>query len=133
MLEDDSDDDEIIRCTSIVVNDSPTQSEELALVTPGPRAIDENKLDTESTSPEIFIGNSAIPTHTTPKHVSMVQCPLCFNQYSFEDSERHADSCFVWLIEDDQFPADEFESETESPECLSCSEEDNASQVVSKV
>ena len=45
----------------------------------------------------------------------------------FEDIERHADSCSMWLIEDDQLPADKFESETERPGCLSCSEEDNAS------
>ena len=62
----------------------------------------------------------------------MVHCPICFNLYSFEDIERRADSCSMWLIEDDQLPADEFESETESPGCLSCSEEDNASQVLSK-
>ena len=63
----------------------------------------------------------------------MVQCLICFNQYSFEDIERHADSCSMWLIEDDQVPADEFESETESPGCLSCSEEDNAYQFCQKL
>ena len=132
LLEDDSDDDEIIRCTSTIVNDTLTQSEDLALVTPGPQTADENRLDVQSTSSEIFTGNSAISTPTTSKRLSMVKCPICFNQYSLEDIERHADSCSMWLIEDDQLPADEFEPETESSGCLSCSEEDNASQVLSK-
>ena len=45
LLEDDSDDDEIIRGTSMIVNDSLTQTENLALVTPGLQTADENRLD----------------------------------------------------------------------------------------
>ena len=93
LLEDDSDDDEIIRGTSMIVNDSLTQTEDLALVTPGLQTADENRLDVQSTSSEIFTGNSVISTPTTSRRLSMVQCPICFNQYSFEDIERHADSC----------------------------------------
>ena len=114
LLEDDSDDDEIVRGTSMIVSDSLTQSEDLALVTPGPQTADENRLDVQNTSSEIFTGNSAISTPSTSKRLSMVQCPVCFNQYSFEDIERHADSCSMWLVEDDQLPADEFESDRES-------------------
>ena len=66
-LEDDSDDDEIIRCTSTIVNGTLTQSEDLALETSGPQTADENRLDVQSTSSEIFTGNSAISTPTTSK------------------------------------------------------------------
>ena len=68
LLEDDSDDDdEIIRGTSMIVNDSLTQSEDLALVTPGPQTADENRLDVQSTGSEIFTGNSTISVPTTSK------------------------------------------------------------------
>ena len=79
LLEDDADDDETIRGTSMIVNDSLTQTWDIAVVTPGPQTADENRVDVQSTSSEIFTGNSAISTPTTSKFSSMVQCPICFN------------------------------------------------------
>ena len=47
-------------------------------------------------------------TPMPPASKGIIQCPICLNNYAFDEIENHADGCSMWLLEDiDKLPSNE--------------------------
>ena len=95
LMNDSSSDDDLVNSSSVSCNETNSSTNTASNSVP--------LLTIENTT-ELHADYTPVP----PASKGIIQCPICLNNYPFDEIENHADGCSMWLLEDiDELPSNE--------------------------
>ena len=97
LMNDSSSDDDLVNSSSVSCNETNSSTNTASNSAPLLTIEDGN-------TTELHADYTPVP----PASKGIIQCPICLNNYPFDEIENHADGCSMWLLEDiDELPSNE--------------------------